>query len=152
MLNEIGLLLRDGTETIVRAWTDKVASDHRVRSDEQLTYLQLVNHVPQIIEELSYALAAEAPVESLTEGRAHGRQRWHYGYELKEVIRELILLRVTLMEFIETYRGALRSQSPEHLSWIYRKVSSFMDEELYKTVEAYLEGQRGQQMFEPVGV
>ena len=152
MSNDISLLLRDGTDTIVRAWTDKVTADRRVRSDEQLTYLQLVNHVPQIIEELSYALAAEASLESVREGRAHGRQRWHYGYELKEVIRELVLLRAALLEFVDTYRGALRSQSPDNLSWIYRKVSSFMDEELYKTVEAYLEGQRGQQVFEPVGV
>lgn len=143
MSEEISLLLQRGHETIVRRWTEKVATDSRVRSDAQLTYTQLIDHVPQIVEELRRALASELPLQSqgrmMQEGREHGRQRWQQGYELKEVVRELTLLRATLMEFIENYRGALVMRTPEQISQSYSRISGFIDEEIYKTVEAYLE-------------
>jgi hypothetical protein len=121
-----------------------VASDKRVQSDAQLDYLQLIDHVPQIIEELRQALARDASPDtgSLRKGKEHGRQRWRQGYELKEVIRELMLLRTTLMEYIETARERLSPYTLEQLSRAYRQLNCFMDEELYKTVEAYLEAPR----------
>jgi hypothetical protein len=140
MAEEISRLLQNGHETIVRTWTEKVASDKRVRSDERLTYLQLVDHIPQIVEELRLALDdGRTEGKMLEEGREHGRQRWQQGYELKEVVRELTLLRATLIEFLDTYRRAFASSSNEQFVQSYRRITGFMDEELYKTVEAYLE-------------
>jgi hypothetical protein len=144
MTHEVSSLLETGSETIVRAWTEKVASDKRVQTDSQLDYLQLIDHVPQIIEELRQALARDASPDtgSLRKGQEHGRQRWQQGYELKEVIRELMLLRTTLMEYIETSREKMSAHTFEQLSRAYRQLNCFMDEELYKTVEAYLEAPR----------
>lgn len=139
MTDEISRLLTSGSEQIVRAWSEKVMADRRVQSDSQLTYIQLIDHIPQIIDELRQAMATNLAEENLKEARNHGRQRWRQGYELKEVIRELILLRATLLEFLETYRGAMRQHNLEQLTHAYRKINVFMDEELYKTVEAYLE-------------
>jgi hypothetical protein len=140
MSQELSRLLENGSETIVRQWTEKVISDRRVRSDSQLTYTQLLDHVPQIVAELTHALADEnREVRTLKEGREHGRLRWRQGYDLKEVVRELTLLRATVMEFITCYSGAMRSQTAEQLSQSFRRINGFMDEELYKTVEAYLE-------------
>ncbi|HEX8852274.1 MAG TPA: RsbRD N-terminal domain-containing protein [Pyrinomonadaceae bacterium] len=146
MTEEISRLLENGRETIVRAWTEKVTTDRRVRSDERLTYLQLVDHIPQIVEELQQALVAERADAGrmLEQGREHGRQRWRQGYELKEVVRELTLLRATLLEFLDAYRGAISTPSSEKFLQSYRKITGFMDEELYKTVEAYLEAPREQ--------
>lgn len=144
MTNEVSLLLESGSEVIVRAWTEKVSSDKRVQSDAQLDYLQLIDHVPQILEELRQALARDARPDtgSLHKGKEHGRQRWQQGYELKEVIRELMLLRTTLLEYIETSGEKIPVQDFEQISRAYRQINGFMDEELYKTVEAYLEAPR----------
>lgn len=140
MQEDISRLLKNGSETIVRKWTEKVTADKRINSDARLSYIQLVDHIPEIVEELHLALARDAPEGGmLQQGREHGRQRWRQGYELKEVVRELTLLRATLMEFIETYRGALNVQTPEHIARSYHKISIFLDDEIYKTVEAYLE-------------
>jgi hypothetical protein len=140
MSEELSRLLKNGQETIVREWTERVSSDRRVNSDARLSYIQLVDHVPQIVEELRVALLAEqADARMLKEGKEHGRQRWRQGYELKEVVRELTLLRVTLMEFLVRYRGALSAQTPEELTRSYYRINLFMDDEIYKTVEAYLE-------------
>lgn len=140
MAEELSRLLQRGSDTIVRTWTEKVLSDKRVCSDAQLTYAQLLDHIPQIVEELGLALANDQQeVLALKEGRQHGRQRWRQGYDLKEVVRELTLLRATVMEFIASYGGAMRPQSAQQLSTSFHRINSFMDEELYKTIEAYLE-------------
>jgi hypothetical protein len=144
MSQELSRLLENGSETILRKWTEKVISDKRVCSDAELTYAQLLDHVPQIVAELTYALADEShESKTLTEGKEHGRLRWRQGYDLKEVVRELTLLRATVMEFIASYCGAMRSQSAEQLSHSFRRINGFMDEELYKTIEAYLEAPQG---------
>src|SRR5215210_709186 len=143
MSDDIRRLIKNGQETIVRTWTEKVAADRRVSSDERLSYLQLVDHIPQIVEELHETLGAgngETPAP--TEGREHGRQRWRQGYELKEVVRELTLLRVTLVEFIELYRGALPPRPPEELTRSFHRINVFMDDEIYRTVEAYLDASK----------
>jgi hypothetical protein len=140
MAEDISRLLKSGSETIVQKWTEKVTSDKRIISDAKLSYVQLIDHVPEILEELRVALGNEPPANfMLKEGREHGRQRWQQGYQLKEIVRELTLLRATLLEFIDTYRGALSIHTPEQISKSYRQINGFMDEELYKTVEAYLE-------------
>ena len=146
MKEEIRRLLNNGQETIVRTWTEKVTSDRRINSDERLSYLQLVDHIPQIVEELHDALGeARAENAALQEGREHGRQRWRQGYELKEVVRELTLLRVTLVEFIELYRGALPPRPPEELTRSFHRINVFMDDEIYRTVEAYLDASKNPQ-------
>ncbi len=140
MSDDIRRLLKNGQETIVRTWTEKVTADRRVKSDENLSYLQLVDHIPQIVEELHDALGdGNGHGHALTEGREHGRQRWRQGYELKEVVRELTLLRVTLVEFIELYRGALPPRPPEELARSFHRINVFMDDEIYRTVEAYVD-------------
>ena len=117
-----------------------VELDELDERDEQLSYLQLVDHIPQIVEELQRALAdPEADARAIQQGKEHGRQRWRQGYELKEVVRELTLLRATLLEFFDRYRGALRFQSTEEFSRSYKKINVFIDDEIYKTVEAYLD-------------
>ena len=143
MTDEIRRLLKNGQETIVRTWTEKVTADRRVTSDERLSYLQLVDHIPQIVEELHQALGdANGHAAALTQGREHGRQRWRQGYELKEVVRELTLLRVTLVEFIELYRGALPVRTPDELTRSFHRINVFVDEEIYRTVEAYLDASK----------
>jgi hypothetical protein len=142
----ISRLLRTGQETIVRDWTEKVTSDRRINSDARLSYIQLIDHVPQIVEELQQAIARgerEAPM--MSEGREHGRQRWRQGYELKEVVRELTLLRATLVEFLERYGGALPERTPEEVARSLNRINIFMDDEIYRTVEAYLDASRNPQ-------
>lgn len=140
MSEELSRLLQNGHDSIVREWAEKVTADRRVNSDARLSYIQLMDHVPQIVDELRRALVSPpAGGRMLQAGGHHGRQRWQQGYELKEVVRELSLLRATLLEFFDRYRGALRIQSHDELARSYQQINVFMDDEIYKTVEAYLE-------------
>ena len=146
MKEAISRLLRTGQETIVRDWTEKVTADRRVNSDARLSYLQLIDHIPEIVEELQEAIVrGEGVAPMLSQGREHGRQRWRQGYELKEVVRELTLLRATLVEFLERYSGALPARTPEEITRSLNSINLFMDDEIYKTVEAYLDASKNPQ-------
>ena len=83
MPEEISRLLASGQETIVRNWTEKVTADRRINSDERLSYLQLVDHIPQIVEELRRALLYEPRGVMLTQGMQN-KEREREGRELKE--------------------------------------------------------------------
>ncbi len=147
MPEEISRLLQNGADIIVREWTHKVATDRRVNSDAQLTYVQLVDHVPQMLEEIRSAMVRGPEAgQTIREGERHGRLRWKQGYELKEVVRELMLLRTTLLEFIENYRGALQNKKAEPLMQAYRRINGFIDEEMYRTIEAYLESAKAEEV------
>jgi hypothetical protein len=142
----ISRLLKSGQETIVRDWTEKVTADRRVSSDARLSYVQLIDHVPQIVEELQQAIArGEQEAPRMSEGREHGRQRWRQGYELKEVVRELTLLRATLVEFLERYSGALPARTPADFTRSLNDINLFIDDEIYRTVEAYLDASQNPQ-------
>ena len=146
MKEAISRLLRTGQETIVRDWTEKVTADRRINSDARLSYLQLIDHIPDIVEELQQAIArGEREVPMMSEGREHGRQRWRQGYELKEVVRELTLLRATLVEFLERYSGALPARTPEEITRSLNSINLFIDDEIYRTVEAYLDASQNPQ-------
>jgi len=54
-------------------------------------------------------------------------------------------LRATLVEFIEHYRGALPPRPPEELTRSFHRINVFMDDEIYRTVEAYLDASRNPQ-------
>lgn len=140
MSDQISLFLQRHTDEIVRTWSEKVAADERVRSDARLSYAQLKDHVPHIVHELGYALASwDADASALiVKGKDHGRQRWQQGYKLKEVMRELMLLRETILEHLDRSENVLNQHSVEALARSYRKINLFMDEEIYKTVEGYL--------------
>lgn len=140
MSDQISLFLQRHTEEIVRAWTEKVGADERVRSDARLSYAQLKDHVPHIVHELGYALASgdAGDYTWIVKGTEHGRQRWQQGYKLKEVMRELMLLRETILEHLGQSENVLNLHTVGDLARSYRKINLFMDEEIYKTIEGYL--------------
>ncbi|MGA9995375.1 MAG: RsbRD N-terminal domain-containing protein [Pyrinomonadaceae bacterium] len=140
MSDQISLFLQRHTDEIVRIWTEKVTADERVRSDARLSYAQLKDHVPHIVHELGYALASLSVEDAawMVKGKEHGRQRWQQGYKLKEVMRELMLLRETILEHLDKSENVLNLHSVEDLARSYRRINLFLDEEIYKTIEGYL--------------
>lgn len=140
MSDQISLFLQIHMEEIVHTWTEKVTADERVRSDARLSYAQLKDHVPHIVHELGYAMASwdAGDTACLVKGKDHGRQRWQQGYKLKEVMRELMLLRESILEHLDRSENVLNLHSIEDLARSYRKINLFMDEEIYKTIEGYL--------------
>src|SRR5918992_735761 len=96
LCNELGRSL----DEIVLGWVARVKADPYLRADDPLTLSQLVDHVPQMLEELC-ALLAQGGDPDFGQVRAastHGYARSLAGYTLTELLRELELLRECLFD------------------------------------------------------
>ena len=98
--------IADAIETqidrLISIWTGAVRDDPRIESDETLSKPELVDHVPAIIREICALIRKdETPdVRNSHEARANAYVRFHQGYKGRDLIRELSLLRITLLDHL----------------------------------------------------
>jgi len=94
-------------EQILKSWIAAVDKHPNISTSDNLTYAQLLDHLPELCTELAALLkqpdAQEIKREARQDARAHGWKRWRQGYKLEELIRELCLIR---RNFIDTWLKA----------------------------------------------
>lgn len=98
-------ILRDNKEEIINLWKERIKKVLDVANDQSA--LILIDHLPQIISNLSDILESEGQDVVDTDdlrkknelGKAHGRQRAQQtNYSLEEVLTEYIVLRSVIIE------------------------------------------------------
>jgi signal transduction histidine kinase len=84
-------------EQILQSWIAAVDRHPNISSSDNLTYTQLLDHLPELCTELAALLekpdAQDIKREARQDARAHGWKRWRQGYKLDELIREICLIR-----------------------------------------------------------
>ena len=74
-----------------------IDSHPNISTSDNLTYTQLLDHLPELCTELAALLkhpdAKDIKREAKQDARAHGGKRWRQGYKLEELIREICLIR-----------------------------------------------------------
>jgi signal transduction histidine kinase len=92
---------------LTEQWMNAVAGDVDLVEADKLTYQQLSDHLPEILEGLCAALDSEdlERVETSIErnARKHGKVRWRQGYRIEELVRELDLFHQVLDEALEAF-------------------------------------------------
>ena len=91
-------------DQILQSWIAAVDQHPNISTSDNLTYTQLLDHLPELCTELAALLkqpdAREIKREAKQDARAHGWKRWRQGYKLEELIREICLIR---RNFIDTW-------------------------------------------------
>lgn len=131
--------MRQSVDSITREWVGKVTSDPYLRSDDRLTLQQLIDHVPQMLEELCSLISQEEEPDfgEVRAASSHGYARSLEGYTLTELLRELELLRDCVFNFVaeaEASRGAGLAETVRAL----RVVNKYFGEDIIFVVEHYL--------------
>jgi len=94
-------------QQILQSWIAAVEKNPDISTSDNLTYTQLLDHLPELCTELGALLkqpnAQEIKREARHDARAHGWKRWRQGYKLEELIREICLIR---RNFIDTWLKA----------------------------------------------
>ena len=94
-------------EQILQSWIAAVDQNPNISTSDNLTYTQLLDHLPELCTELAALLkqpnAQEVKREARQDARAHGWKRWRQGYKLEELIREICLIR---RNFVDTWLKA----------------------------------------------
>jgi len=99
--------VRAEQDRLTKQWMDAVAIDPDLVEADKLTYQQLADHLPQILEGLCAALDVEDldRVETSIErnARIHGKIRWRQGYRIEELVRELDLFQQVLADALDEF-------------------------------------------------
>lgn len=131
--------MRSSIDAITLAWVDRVKSDPYINSDNPLTLSQIVDHVPQMLEELCDLLGQgrEPDFETVRAASSHGYMRSLAGYSLTELLRELELLRDSVFNFIAETERAHGVNRDETIR-VLRLVNQYFGEDIVFVVEHYL--------------
>jgi signal transduction histidine kinase len=110
--------VRQEQVNLTERWMRAVFSDTELSDAERLTYEQLSDHVPAILEEICSALEDQDldQVEPAIErnARMHGKLRWKQGYRIDELVRELDLFRQVLAGHIVQFSEARPAFTRRH--------------------------------------
>ncbi len=102
--------LADRREQIVSEWMAAVLSNPAVPAADNLTLAQLKDHIPQLLDDLSWTLedAFNHDVKKRAKWRAatHGHIRWEASYDISQLILEISDLRTVLIHHLAEFQDA----------------------------------------------
>lgn len=134
-------LVRSHLEQLTRVWADAVYADRRTDLASILSFRELVEHVPEITEELAGLLDSGAGGREVEEGarrcRGLAQTRFQQGVLIDEVARELMLLRNTLSEFLWQQAPGLALTEPREMRDAQRLTADFFDELIAQAILVY---------------
>jgi signal transduction histidine kinase len=131
-------------EEILKSWIATVDNNPSISTSDNLTYTQLLDHLPELCTELAALLkqpdAKEIKREVKQDARAHGWKRWRQGYKLEELIREICLIR---RNFIDTWLKAFAATDLgfgfDALNAAQRVVEGFFDNVIIEATVQFVE-------------
>ena len=134
--------MRASVDSITLGWVQRVQQDPYLRSRNRLTLAQIVDHVPQMLEELCWVFSQEGEpdFQAIRAASEHGYVRAAEGYTLTQLLRELELLRDCIFNFVaetEIKRGVNRPHTIQAL----KLVNKYFGEDIIFVAEHFLKGQ-----------
>ena len=139
-------LIRANQIAIVRAWVDEMYSERRTELTDRLSYEQLVDHLPDVLEEIIYVLEASATDDEIIEAsrrlRSHAHVRFRQGILLDEMARELMIFRKVFEDFLWREAFIFTEESLWELRGTLRRTGRFMDELLVQALVIYATSMR----------
>lgn len=131
-------------DEILKSWITAVDQHPSISTSDNLTYTQLLDHLPELCTELAILLkqpdAKEIKREARQDARAHGWKRWRQGYKLEELIREICLIR---RSFVDTWFKAFAALNKrfnlDAQSAARRVVEGFFDNVIIEATVQFVE-------------
>ena len=132
-------------EELTSRWIEAVRSDARIQSDVDLPEDGLRDHIPAVIKEICDLLRSDEPPSLLNthEARVHAYVRFRQGYRARELVRELSLLRMTLLDHLAVgLSNEYLGLSVEQYTSATRLIDLYLDEEMSYAVSVYAEAMK----------
>lgn len=139
-MNTLCDTLRESIDTLTLDWVARVKADPYLKSDNPLSITQLVDHVPEMLEELCDLLGHEGELDfkDIRASSEHGYARSLEGYSVTELLRELELLRGCVFDFVAETEIKRDVSRPETIRAL-RVVNEYFSEDIIFVVEHYLQ-------------
>ena len=93
---------------ILQRWRAAVDVDAELTTASALSRSQFYDHIPEVLDAFERKLSAHprGEREQKESAAGHGLQRWHQGYQQREVMREWSHLHLCLVDELESYAAA----------------------------------------------
>jgi signal transduction histidine kinase len=142
-LNAVAAHVRERREAILDAWRTAADADPQLTTANTLPQSQFNDHIPDVLDLLARKLEAwpgnPPPLEQKKDAAAHGLQRWHQGYRLREVTREWGHLQLVLLDELERYASARTHRSSEAMPIARRTLSELCISSVSDSTSQYFE-------------
>ena len=147
ILSELGDYLLAHREEIIGEWLRAVEQNADISSSADLKYKELVDHLPQVFEDLAELLKFPQSQQSRSEvsqaARVHGKHRWRQGYRLEEVIREAsIVRRIFFHDWVEAYAREVPEFKGETRKAAENLIHQVVDDVVTDSAEQFVEEQQ----------
>jgi hypothetical protein len=134
-LSQIVDVLRDGRESILRDWVDRVRDNTAIKTGEALTDPLLLDHLPQLFDAILDRLQLNRSREDAEQFAAvHGFTRRISGYDILESVIELLLFR----HAIWTHLSAVGAAADGAFSAMER-IDGMVDRAVISSLRAFLD-------------
>jgi hypothetical protein len=134
-------LFRQHLDPFTRAWVDEIYAERRTDLATILSAREMVEHLPDIFEELGYLLDERAGTDEIAQAaprlRAFAQARFQQGVLIDEVARELMLLRDALCEFLWEEGPFVVEGDVRELRAALRRTRLFCDELIAQAILVY---------------
>lgn len=125
----------------MRAWVDAVYAERRTDLPALLSYRELVDSLPEVIEEFARLLDDESDAREIEVAvrslRMHAQVRFQQGCLIDEVARELMILRHVLTEFLWRERLSATEGDLRELRDALARLDLFIDEMIAQAIIVY---------------
>ena len=142
-LSRLADYILEHVDWIMKAWVGAIQRQPDIQSSDNLTYRQVVDHLPFICHDLADRLRSsdtEGTGTSKEHARLHGRHRWEQGYRLEEVIREAGIIRhVFAVECLDAIATALPEFDAQARVAAETIIHRFFDDVLIASAEQFAE-------------
>lgn len=131
--------LENKIDELIETWATAVRDDPRIESDEKLSQPELIDNVPAIVEEICQLIRDEKTpgVRNSNEARANVYARVHQGYKGRDLIRELSLLRITLLDYLTAFSEASPDIDANERHNASTILNLYLDEEMRYAISVY---------------
>jgi len=132
--------IKDHIHNLIENWITAVRDDPRIESDAKLSRPELIDHVPAIIEEICELIrSGETPgVRNIPEARVNVYTRFYQGYKGRDLIRELSLLRISLLDYLmEISSDESRGVDAKDRHEAATILNLYLDEEMRYAISVY---------------
>ena len=134
-------LFRQHLDRFARAWVDEIYADGRTDLATLLSAREMVEHLPDVFDELGHLLDEWAGPEEIAAAaprlRCLAQARFQQGVLIDEVARELMLLREVLCEFLWEEGPRAVEGDVRELRGALRRTRLFCDELIAQAILVY---------------
>jgi signal transduction histidine kinase len=138
MLHDFAQQLFVQHEAVVAQWLRAVRADPGIPTAQTLSETELRDHLDGVLKRLGEQLARALAPSPAPVAEAHGVARSRQRYRVDELVREVAVLRSSLLEFFSSFLHECRQIATEEYLRVTLLVHRFFDEICSESVAGYV--------------